>query len=404
MFILLTFLAIISFSLFLVLGVVSHYKKNSRKWIYISISILSLIAMVIMLIFLNRDVSDPGENKPDPPTTETPVVDEEPDPGKENPPIEPPAPEDPVDEEPGDEEPAGEGPKAEDPKGEEPADPPPAESGKIVVPDNGTVEYKVVKGDTLWSIAERAGLTVAKIKQWNNLTSDTIIVGQILKLYGKNVEPPPPVEPPKEESPPATASSVIIFNGSIQQKEIALTFDAGSDAIGIGILDVLQKHNVKATFFLTGSWVDKFPNYAKRIAAEGHDIGNHSYSHPDAVKTNTNVFTQDIIKAEEAIKRITGVTPRPYFRFPFGSYNDASLKAVGSAGYPYSIHWTIDTIDWQQPSVEVIVARIQSGASNGDIILMHIGGINTPAAVDKVIPILKGMGYNLVTLTELLDL
>jgi peptidoglycan/xylan/chitin deacetylase (PgdA/CDA1 family) len=169
-------------------------------------------------------------------------------------------------------------------------------------------------------------------------------------------------------------------------------------------LDVLKKHNVKATFFLTGSWADKFPSYAKRMAVEGHDIGNHTFSHPDAVNTNTNIFVQDIIKAEEAIKRATGVTPRPYFRFPFGSYNAAALKAVGGAGYPYSIQWTIDTIDWQQPSVDVIISRIQSGASNGDIILMHIGGINTPEAVDRVIPILKSMGYTLVTLTELLDL
>lgn len=169
-------------------------------------------------------------------------------------------------------------------------------------------------------------------------------------------------------------------------------------------MDVLKKRNVKATFFLSGSWADKFPDYAKRIAAEGHDIGNHTYSHPDAVKTNANIFIEDILKAEEAIKKATGITTRPYFRFLFGSYNGDALKAVGAAGYPYSIQWTLDTMDWQQPSVEVLVSRIQSGASNGDIILMHIGGINTPEAVDRVIPILTLMGYNLVTLTDLLNL
>lgn len=351
-----------------------------------------------MLFFLNWDLSKPGQNNPAPPVTESPDNGNE-NPGTENPSEENPPPENPTDEEPKDEEPAG-----ENPKDEEPNDPPPADPIKIIIPENGTVDYKVVPGDTLWSIANRADLTVAKIKQWNNLTSDTIFVGQILKLYGKNVEPPTPQEPPKEETPPTTEPSVIISNGSLQQKEIALTFDAGSDAIGIAILDVLKKHNVKATFFLTGSWADKFPSYAKRMAVEGHDIGNHTYSHPDAIKTNENIFVQDIIKAEEAIKRATGVSPRPYFRFPFGSYNAAALKAVGGAGYPYSIQWTIDTIDWQQPSVDVIISRIESGASNGDIILMHIGGINTPEAVDRVIPILKSMGYNLVTLTELLDL
>ncbi|WHZ05228.1 polysaccharide deacetylase family protein [Neobacillus sp. YX16] len=381
-------LTVMIFSLFLVLGVVSHFQKKSGKWIYFTLTALSLIAFAFMLFFLNWDLSKPVQNKPDPPVTEIPDKGNE-DPGIENPlPIKQ----------------SVEEPKDEDPKDEEPADPPPAVPAKIIVPESETVDYSVVAGDTLWSIAQRADLTVAKIKQWNNLASDNIFVGQILKLYGKNVEPPPPQEPPKQETPPTTVPSFIISNGSLQQKEIALTFDSGSDAIGIAILDVLKKHNVKATFFLTGSWADKFPSYAKRMAIEGHEIGNHTYSHPDAVNTNTNIFVQDIIKAEEAIKRATGVTPRPYFRFPFGTYNEAALKAVGSAGYPYIIQWTIDTIDWQEPSVEVIISRIQSGASNGDIILMHIGGINTPEAVDRVIPILKSMGFNLVTLTELLDL
>jgi peptidoglycan/xylan/chitin deacetylase (PgdA/CDA1 family) len=388
-------LTVLLFSLFFGLGIVSHFQKSRGKWIYLILSVITFFSLVFMLFFLDWNISDPGNKNPVTSPTETPATGVNGNPDKENPPS---------DEDPKDEEPASEAPDDEEPNDEKPADQPSAEPEKIIVPDNSTVEYKVVSGDTLFSIAQRSNLTVEKIKQWNKLTSDKIIIGQILKLYGKNVEPPPPAEPPKEETPQSTAPSVIVSNGSLQQKEIALTFDAGSDAIGIGILDVLKKHNVKATFFLTGSWANKFPSYAKRMADEGHDIGNHTYSHPDAVKTNTNVFVQDIIKAEEAIKRATGITPRPYFRFPFGSYNADALKAVGGAGYPYSIQWTIDTIDWQQPAVEVIVSRIQTGASNGDIILMHIGGINTPEAVDRVIPILKSMGYNLVTLTELLDL
>ncbi|MEH7073304.1 polysaccharide deacetylase family protein [Neobacillus drentensis] len=164
----------------------------------------------------------------------------------------------------------------------------------------------------------------------------------------------------------------------------------------------MKKHNVKATFFLTGKWVEKYPNLAKRIAEEGHEIGNHSYSHPDAVKITTNAFKQDIIKAEEAIKAVTGKSPQPFFRFPFGAYNSTTLKTVGSAGYPYSIQWSLDTIDWKQPATDVIISRIKNGASNGDIILMHIGGINTPEAVDKVIPWLKDQGYQLVPLSILL--
>lgn len=381
-------LTILLFSVFLVLGVVSHYKKRGSKWLYFTLSVLSLVAVVFMVFFIDWNLGTPGkDDQNDPPKTEIPSgngQDNETDPDKETPSEE--------------EKPPTEDPKEEEPNEEQPTNPAPIEPEEIVVPENGTVDYKVVKGDTLWSIATRTGVTVDKIKQWNKLSSDIIYVGQMLTLYGKNVEPPPP----KQETPPTTASSIIITNGNLQEKEIALTFDAGSDAIGIAILDVLKKHNVMASFFLTGSWADKFPNYAKRIADDGHEIGNHTYSHPDAVKSSTSIFIQDMLKAEEAIKRATGISPRPYFRFPYGSYNAAALKAIGEAGYPLSIQWSLDTIDWQQPSVEVIISRIESGASNGDIILMHIGGINTAEAVDKVIPILKAKGFLLVTLSEVL--
>ena len=383
-FILLIFLL---FSIFLVLGVLSHVNRNRSRWIYYLLSIICLLGVVFLLFSGNWNTTSFRSGvKVDLPITEKPAVPRQEN-GKnsanENPP-------------------ENEQPPIEEPADEEPSNPAPTPSEKIIVPENETVDYKVVKGDTLFSIAKRANVTVEKIKQWNSLPSDVIYVGQILKLYGKNAELTPPAEPPKQDSPPTTDSSEIIVSGSLQQKKIALTFDAGSDTVGIGILDVLKKHKVKATFFLTGKWVVRYPSLAKRIADEGHDIGNHSYSHSDAVKTTTSAFKKDIIKAEEAIKAVTGRTPQPYFRFPFGSYNTAALKSAGEAGYRYSIQWSLDTIDWQQPATEVIISRIKTGASNGDIILMHIGGINTPAAVDNVIPWLKSQGYQLVPLSELL--
>ncbi|MGG3470282.1 polysaccharide deacetylase family protein [Neobacillus pocheonensis] len=377
---------ILVFTIFLVLGIVSHFKRTSGKWIFFTLSALSFIVVIFMLFFQDWNLFDQSNNIK-PPKVETPASG-----GQNNGP-------DPVKEEP----PVKENPPPENPSEEKPDNPTPETPEKINVPADKLVNYQVEKGDTLYSIATRAEVTVVKIKQWNNLKSDTINVGQILKLYGSNIEPPPPAEPPKQDPPPTTASSVLISNGSLQKKEIALTFDAGSDAAGIAILDVLKKYNLKATFFLTGKWVEKFPNLAKRIADEGHEIGNHSYSHPDALKTPSGDFKQDIIKAEQAIKTSTGKSPQPYFRFPFGSYNATTLKTVGEAGYRYSIQWSLDTIDWQQPTTEVIVSRIKAGASNGDIILMHIGGINTPKAVDTVIPWLQAQGYQLVTLTELLN-
>ncbi|MEH7085905.1 polysaccharide deacetylase family protein [Neobacillus drentensis] len=377
-------LSILLFSVSLVLGVVSQVHRKSGKGIYYSLATICLGCVVFLLFFYNWNLTGLRNGEPvDSPTTESPSG-----PGQNN-----------DSKEPEKENPTGEEhPPSGEPDEEEPNAPEPAAPEQIILGDNEIVEYKVVKGDTLFSIATRAEVTVEKIKQWNNLSSDAIFVGQILKLYGKNVEP----TPPKQDPPPTSASSVIISEGSPQQKQISLTFDAGSDAVGIRILDVLKKHKVKATFFLTGTWVEKYPSLAKKIVEEGHEIGNHSYSHPDAVKTTANALKHDIIKAEEAIKEATGKSPQPYFRFPFGSYNSAALKTVGAAGYPYSIQWSLDTIDWKQPATEVIISRIKTGASNGDIILMHIGGINTPEAVDQVIPWLKDQGYQLVPLSILL--
>jgi peptidoglycan/xylan/chitin deacetylase (PgdA/CDA1 family) len=390
--------AMLVFSLLLVLGVVSHFKKTFGKWIYFTLSALCLIGVMTMFTLTHWNLADLGkEDKNLPPKTEETDKpsgnrhDNQTGPGEEKPS--------------GTETPPTDNKKENPTTPAPPSDPviaPPAAPEKIKVPENGTIAYKVVKGDTLWEISIRAGVTVEKIKQWNTLKSDVIKVGQVLKLYGKNVVPPPPVNPPTQEKPSETPASVLVSSGSIQKKEIALTFDAGSDAAGIQILDVLKKHNVKATFFLTGKWVEKYPIYAKRIANEGHDIGNHTYSHPDAVITTANAFVQDMVKAEQAIQAATNKSPRPYFRFPYGSYNTSSLKAVGGAGYPLSIQWSLDTIDWQQPTTEIIISRIEQGASNGDIILMHIGGVNTPEAVDKAIPWLKAQGYQLVTLSELL--
>lgn len=95
--------------------------------------------------------------------------------------------------------------------------------------------------------------------------------------------------------------------------------------------------------------------------------------------------------------------PVPLFRFPYGAYNKDALQSVGEAGYKYSVHWSLDTIDWQQPEASVIVERILSKASNGGIVLMHIGGINTSEAVDQVIPILKKQGYAFVKVGQWLD-
>ncbi len=255
--------------------------------------------------------------------------------------------------------------------------------------DSQYISYKVVKGDTLWGISNKLNVTVEQIKQLNGLTSNLIFPEQILKIKRKETSIPSP--------------SVLISRGNLQRKQLALTFDGGSGIEGINILDVLKKHNVASTFFITGKFAENFPEHAKRIVTDGHEIAHHSHTHPNFTTISYDEILIEMRNAEGAIERVTGKNPRPYFRFPYGASNSQALKAVGQAGYPYSIHWTIDTLDWKQPPTNDIISRIKAGASNGDIVLMHIGAKNTPEAVDQVIPYLKAQGYDLVTVGDILS-
>lgn len=199
-------------------------------------------------------------------------------------------------------------------------------------------------------------------------------------------------------------TSNLISRSDPTNKQIALSYDCDDlEYVSASeILNILKKHNIKATFFITGLWAERFPNLAKRIAFEGHQIGNHSYQHPDMVKTSYNDIKESILKGEKTIKRITGVNPRPFFRPPYGSWNDVVLRAVGEAGYIYTIFWSINTKDWQQPSTKLIVERIFKNIKGGDIVIMHGHGKNTASASDFAIETLKSYGYKFVTISEFL--
>ncbi|OOR09242.1 hypothetical protein BW897_28870 [Bacillus cereus] len=196
--------------------------------------------------------------------------------------------------------------------------------------------------------------------------------------------------------------SIFVATGNILHKKIALTFDAGGDEDGAAILKVLKQYHTISTFFLTGQWVEKFPSIAQSIVTDGHEIGNHTYSHPDLTKLSHAEIIKEISLGEQIIKRELGVNTRPLFRQPFGYGNKEVLRATKFAGFNYSIHWSLDTLDWKQPSVEFIVQRILNNVRNGDIILMHLLGLQTGKALEIVIPELKSRGFQLVTVSDLL--
>ena len=184
---------------------------------------------------------------------------------------------------------------------------------------------------------------------------------------------------------------------------IALTYDAGSGADGAAmILDTLKKHGVISTFFLTGKWVEAYPDLAKRIAEEGHEIANHSYSHPDLTKLPADQVIKQIKDGEAAIRKATGQETK-LFREPYGAFDETERRLVRQAGYSYSIYWDVDTLDWQFPPLETLTKRITDKTQNGSIVLMHLNVPDTARASDAAIPILREKGYQLVTISQLLQ-
>ncbi|WP_290758300.1 polysaccharide deacetylase family protein, partial [Exiguobacterium sp. UBA3491] len=146
------------------------------------------------------------------------------------------------------------------------------------------------------------------------------------------------------------ASSTFVTKGTTTKKVVALTFDDGSDGTNIvKILSVLKSNQVKATFFLTGSGANNHPQSIKNIttASPTHQIGNHSYSHPDFTTLSASQMTSELSRTESLIRSLTGKTTKPIFRAPFGASNSKVLSVVGAAGYTKTIQWNIDSTDWK---------------------------------------------------------
>jgi peptidoglycan/xylan/chitin deacetylase (PgdA/CDA1 family) len=208
--------------------------------------------------------------------------------------------------------------------------------------------------------------------------------------------------------------SVIIPNKNISlsnftlrrdeaRNRIALTFDGDGNDHGTAlILNVLMKYEIHSTFFLTGKWVETYPDLAQRIVFEGHEMGNHTYTHPDLTTLKDEEIMQEITLGERAIRRIVGEGKRILFRQPYGHGNEKVLSATKRAGVDYTIQWSLDTLDWKNPPVDFIVNSILDNVKGGDIVLMHLGGHHTAEALDIVVPVLLKCNIQMVTVSELL--
>ena len=192
-----------------------------------------------------------------------------------------------------------------------------------------------------------------------------------------------------------------IYNVERSEKIVSISFDAawGNEQTE-KLLNVLRENNVKTTFFLVGMWVDKYPESVKRIADEGHDIGNHSDTHPHLPKLNAEKIRNQIEECNNKVEKITGTRPI-LFRFPYGDYDNKSIEILEDLNM-YPIQWNIDSLDWKDKKCDEMCKRIIPKLSPGSIILMHNGAKYTPDSLDTIIKNIKNEGYEIVPISQII--
>lgn len=166
------------------------------------------------------------------------------------------------------------------------------------------------------------------------------------------------------------------------------------------IMEILKKHNVKVTFFMTGGWVEHYPDDVKMILAEGHDLGNHSENHKNMSQLADSEKETELMKVHEKVKNLTGYEMF-LFRPPYGDYDNAVVKTAKKCGY-YTIQWDVDSLDWKDYGVDSIIKTVteHKHLGNGSIILCHNGAKFTADALDTLITTLQDKGYTFVPLSQ----
>lgn len=192
-----------------------------------------------------------------------------------------------------------------------------------------------------------------------------------------------------------------IYSVEREDKKISITIDAAwGDEFTLDILDILDKYNVKATFFLVGFWVDKYPDQIEEIHRRGHEIGNHSTTHPKMSALNKTQIEEEIGITDKKITKIVNTKPT-VFRPPFGDYNDLLIQTAKELGY-YTIQWDIDSLDWKELGVEPVIDKVVKNVSPGSIVLFHNNARYIKEYLPVIIQRLQDKGYEIVPVSELI--
>ncbi len=168
------------------------------------------------------------------------------------------------------------------------------------------------------------------------------------------------------------------------------------------ILEILKKHEVHVTFFMTGGWVSSYPDDVKAIAEAGHDLGNHSENHKKMSQLSAQECKEEIMKVHDKVKELTGKDMQ-LFRPPYGDYNDTLINVCKENGY-YPIQWDVDSLDWKNYGVQSVIDTVcnHKHLGNGSIILCHNGAKYTADALDTLLTTLKDRGFQVVPISKII--
>ncbi len=206
-----------------------------------------------------------------------------------------------------------------------------------------------------------------------------------------------------EEATAVVAPKRVLPIYSVERADpvIAISFDAswGADKT-IPILDILDRYDVKTTFFLVGGWVDKYPDMVQEIFARGHEIGNHSDSHPHMSQLSETKIRNELRIMSDKVEKLTGVRPT-LFRPPYGDYNNRVIEVTRAEGYE-AVQWSIDSLDWKDRGTQDIIKQCTYRVEPGDIVLFHNDSNDIVNALPTIIEHYQSLGYTIVPVSEIL--
>ena len=199
----------------------------------------------------------------------------------------------------------------------------------------------------------------------------------------------------------ASARQLPIYCVQRDQKMISISFDAAwGNEDTQQLIDILEQYQVKATFFVVGEWVDKYPESVKALSDAGHEVMNHSNTHPHMNQMSREEVISDVEACNDKIESVTGVRPT-LIRPPYGEYNDTVISAIRSIGME-PIQWDVDSLDWKDLSAAEITARVTGKVQPGSIVLFHNAALHTPEALPTILEELLREGYTFVPISQLL--